>query len=369
MLFYLSVITISSLLAGMANTQKNRSRITYSILFFLSAVTMFVPLAMRDVGVDYEEYIRGYLGTAVGWDYFWRSYLGRPEPLYVVLNFLARWIFGSFQGVNFLCAMITIGFTFAGINRIKDITNLGTTIWSVGFIYYIFMYGLNRMMISVAIITWAFQYYFSKKAKIFIFWSIVAGLFHYAALLMIAFYFVLRWMEGRSYSFKTIKWGRVIISVTAILVLIYRVVPTVFGGFYWFVRYSNYFTLSFTPAALNNNAPTFLLLILLILYRNGILEYLNDKKPMMAMMILYVVLSVSSIILPIHRITYYFYPICAILYGTIPASKVLSKENAVAANMIYTFFIVVMGIIWLYLTLETGDLWAPYLVPYKWGSF
>ena len=54
---------------------------------------MFFPLALRSVGVDYEMYGLTYESTAVGWQAYWSSYLGRPEPLYALLNFAARWIF------------------------------------------------------------------------------------------------------------------------------------------------------------------------------------------------------------------------------------------------------------------------------------
>lgn len=371
MLFYFTVITVASFCAGIANTQKYYNRYFSRFFFILSSIIMFVPLAMRDVGVDYDQYIISYLRTATDWSVYWSNYILSPEPLYVVLNYMARGIFGSFQGVNFLCAILSIGFTFAGIYRFKDKVNLGTAVWCFGFLYYLMMYGLNRMMISVAIITWAWQYYFSRKPKTFIIWAIIAGLFHYAALLMIPFYFVLKWMESRKFSIHNIKWFRVIISVTLILVVIYRVVPTVFGGYYWFARYRGYFELSFTLSALNNNAATYLLILLVIIFRRVLTEYLDEYKPMISMIILYTVLSLACVIMPIHRITYYFYPICILLYGAIPAAGVLStaeRGHAQESNIIYFSIVFLMGVLWIYQFLH-GDLWGQFLVPYKWGSF
>lgn len=331
---------------------------------------MFIPLAMRNMGVDYEEYVRGYLSTSVNWSYFWHKYLGRPEPLYVLLNYLARWTFHNYQGVNIICAALSVGFTFAGIYKFKDKVNIGAAIWCFGFLYYIMMYGLNRMMISVSIISWAWQYYFSRNTKKFIIWSVISGLFHYAGLLMIPLYFVLKWMEGKSFTLKSIKWFRMIFSVFAILTIIYVVVPKIFGNYIWFIRYSKYFELSFNLSALNNNAATYLLVILVIVYRKKLSDYLEEYKSLITMLFMYIVLSFASVIMPIHRITYYFYPVCVILYSAIPTAGVLSFGNGhkkIISNIVYYLMILLMGFLWIYQFLS-NDLWGRFLIPYRWGT-
>ncbi len=369
MSFYIAVILSSSFLAWIANTQKNRNRIITFVLFVISAVIMFVPLAFRSVGVDYEEYIKGYASTAVNWSTYWSGYLGRPEPLYALLNYIARWIFGDFQGVNILCALLSIAFTFAGIYSYKDKVNLGLAIWCQGFLYYIIMFGLNRLMISVSIIAWTWKYYFSKNTAKFIIWAVIAGLFHYAALLMIPFYYVLRWMEGKSFSLKKVKWIRVILSITLILVVIYYYIPRLFGGFYWFARYSKYFDLSFTFSALNNNAGTYLIVFIVLIFRKPLAVYLDEYKSMLNMLIMYTVLSFACVIMPIHRLTYYFYPICILLYSAIPASGVLAGKRTnykVTVNAVYILIVFIMGLLWIYQFLH-NNLWGQYLIPYRWS--
>ena len=223
MLFYYAIIIIASAVASIANTQKKVNKPVTSFLFFVSALVMLFPVAMRGIGVDYDVYVGGYNATSVNWDVYWKKYSWRPEPLYAVLNYLARWMFNSFQGVNILCAIISIGFTFAGLYKFKEKVNLGTAVWCFGFIYFIMFFGLNRMMIAVSIITWGWQYYFSNNTKKLFVWAIIAGLFHYSAFLMIPFYFILKWLEKKKITIKEIKWYKVIISVSIIFLLIYKV--------------------------------------------------------------------------------------------------------------------------------------------------
>ena len=173
MLFYLAIIAISTLFAAMANLKKENNNVS-NILYLISAVILFIPLALRDCGVDYEVYQRTYYSTAnLSWTDYWRLYNGRPEPLYAVLNCIASKIFHSFQWVNILCALLSIHYTYAGIYQFKDTLNLGISVWSFGFTYYIMMYGLNRMMIAVSLVTWAYHYWIEKKTVKYIIWIVI----------------------------------------------------------------------------------------------------------------------------------------------------------------------------------------------------
>lgn len=371
MFFYYAIIIIASAVAGIANTQKKVNKSVTSLLFFLSALVMLLPLAMRGIGVDYDVYVGGYNATSVNWADYWRNYSWRPEPLYAFLNYLARWLFNGFQGVNILCAIISIGFTFAGLYKFKEKINLGTAVWSFGFIYYIMMFGLNRMMIAVSIITWGWQYYFSKSTKKLFAWTVVAGLFHYSAFLMIPFYCILKWVEKKKITIKDINWYKVIIAVSIVFLLIYIIIPVVFGGFSWYNRYSSYFNLTFNPSALNNNAATYLLIVLVVVYKRSLLNYLDEYKSMIAIMVLYVVLSLACMIMPIHRITYYFYPICVLLYSAIPPSGVLTgnnKAHRTIASILFLLIILCMGVLWIFQFMKS-DLWGEIIVPYKIGLF
>lgn len=372
MLFYVVIIASATLFAVMANNEKSKHKIVSDILFIISALILFVPLAMRDCGVDYEEYYRTYLSTASRtWQNYWRLYIGRPEPLYSVLNYFAYWIFDSYQGVHFLCALLSIGFSYAGIYKFKDKIGLGVAVWSIGFNYYLMMYGLNRMMLAVSIITWAYHYWIDKKTFKFIVWTIIAGLFHYSAFLMIPLYFLLLWISSKKGIFHELKWGRVIVVVALIFVVIYRVVPVVFGSFPWFVRYQQYFILSTTFEALNNNIQTYPTVIFALLYHKTIENYLEDKK-LLYMLYIYVMLCVVSVIMPVHRICYFFYPCIVLLNGVLPRALYVSSgktERSSGNSLMFLGLMTVVGLFAIWLITCYGIHWAPYINPYKMGSF
>jgi len=370
MLFYLSIIALATFFAFLANNEKRRHERISAIFYIISALILFFPLAMRDCGVDYEEYYRTYLSTATrSWEVYWSLYIGRPEPLYSVLNFAADYIFKSYQGVHILCAAISIGFSYAGYYKFKDKVSLTLAIWTFGFNYYIMMYGLNRMMLAVSIITWAYHYWIEKKTIKFIIWAIIAGLFHYSAFLMIPLYFVLLWIDKRQTLLQGLKWGRVFISVALIFIVIYRVVPQVFSGFSWFVRYQQYFILSTTFEALNNNIQTYPTVLFAIVFRKRIEKYLQDRK-ILNMLYIYAMLCAVSVIMPVHRICYYFYPCIGLLNGVIPSSAYdyyNTRESAVQNNIFFNFAMIAVGIFAIWLITCYGIHWAPYINPYKMG--
>lgn len=371
MLFYLLLIASSSLFATMANLEKHKRKYTMIVFYLISALILLIPLAMRDCGVDYDEYYRTYLSSErIKWNDYWKTYLGRPEPLYVVLNYAAVRIFGTYQGVNILCAVLSIGFSFAGFYRFRDEINLGMAVWSLGFSYYIMMFGLNRMMIAVSIVTWAYYYLVKKRTIRCIIWFLVAGLFHYSAFLMIPFYFLLLWIDRKKHLLRTMNVWRVALVILSLFVVIYQVVPKIFGNYPWFVRYEQYFMLSFTFEALNNNIHTYPTVLFAVLYRKRISSYLNNET-LLRMLYIYMALCVTSIIMPVHRLCYFFYPCIVLLNGIIPNSNDLAfveKRNAVQNNAVFTIIMFAVGVFEIWLLTCYAIHWSPFINPYKMGN-
>lgn len=374
MFFYVGVISIASALGFLA-TGCRKVELQMRFFYILSGIVMFIPLAMRTVGVDYVSYVATYEETEMlGWNMFWKQYTGRPEPLYAVLNFVACKIFHSFQGVNFLCALVTIVFTYAGIYRYREKINLGITIWSVGFLYYILMFGLNRMMIAVALYTWAYQYYLTKNLKKYSIWCIIAGMFHYSALLMIPLYFVLIWLEDGKNKYTLLKKMFSVIGVVIVFVFVYHAAPILFGGFSWFVRYEGYFNLLFDFRALNNNLMVYLLVILMIIYKKQVSSYLGQFKDLINLFNLGIMLALVSVVLPIHRLCYFMFPVAALLYGCMPGAErcgrniILKRSDNIFLET-YILLLFLMGCFSIYKMTVVDSLWAPYITPYAWGLF
>ena len=367
MFFYFFIICVASVFAGGASCFLKQSRLVAKTMYVMSALTLFLPLAMRGMGVDYNVYVATYSSVSdVSWVQYWTHYDLRPEPLYVILNFVAKWIFGNFSGVNFLCALVSISFTYAGIWKYKEKVNLGLTIYTVGFSYYIMMYGLNKMMLAVSIITWAYHYYTKKRFWKYLFLTVVASAFHYSALIMIPLYYVMNKMNALKEWLKNPGRIKVIVWIAAIFVAIYYVFPRAFGSMPWFNRYSGYFSLGFTPGALLNNAHLFFCAIISYHYRNRLKKHLKDSDGLYSMMIVFILLAAGSVIMPIHRVCFFMFPCASIMYGAIPVAfkSIFYRKVSDINKILYYCIVIAIGILWLYYFLEININWGAYLVPY-----
>lgn len=368
MLFYLIVIIASSSLATIAEITKYKNILLTNFFIFCSALVMLVPLAMRGMGVDYDQYELSYnIISLYPFSDYWTLYLGRPEPLYVLMNYTAYWILGDFQGVNILCAILSIGFTFCGLYRFKNYINIGLSVWIIGFLYYIMMYGLNRMMIAVSIIGWAYSYCINRNTKKFIMWCIIAGGFHYSALLMIPFYFIIWWINNNKIYKQVIAYT----AVAFIFIGIYHIVPQLFGQFIWFDRYIIYFDLGINIEALNNNAIIYIFIPFFTLYSMAMNRAFGDVYTVLSSTFkVFLVISLISIFMPIHRVGYLFYPEIAILYSMIPRAMVGLKNKGVNKYALFYYGLMLIGgILWIYHFLEMGTLWAPFLNPYELSNY
>ena len=81
--------------------------------------------------------------------------------------------------------------------------------------YYLVFYNMLRQMISVAIILFASRYLYEKKFWKYLFWVIIAGLFHKSAYLMIFLYLLTYKLDSE----KINKWFYRIILISPIFML------------------------------------------------------------------------------------------------------------------------------------------------------
>lgn len=367
MAIYLSIISIASLLALCCNFLRKNS--WFQMIFFIfSAIVLLIPLALRGMGVDYESYTLMYYKVSdVTWGSYWDDYIGKPEPFYALLNFFAYWFFDDYQGVNILCAVLSIFFTYAGLFKFRREINLGVAVWSFGFIYYLMMYGLNRMMIALSIITYAYPYFMAGKNKKMIFWSVIAGMFHYSAFLMIPFGFFLNWMRRHNKNgILNFRKFMSIIGIAMVFIFIFTLTPKIFSSFNWFTRYEIYFQLNIEPAALNNNWMTYPAVFLVVLFSRQFFEIFKQYKNIINAVFVFIFVSLVSVIMPVHRLCYYFYPAIVLIYSSF--SRTI-KDVLDISLMLYFIVLFFLGVMSIYVYTVYNQLWAPFINPYQMGNF
>lgn len=281
-----------------------------------------------------------------------------------VLAYLANWIFHSFFGVNWLCAFITILFTFLGLYKLKDYIHYGLTIWTIGFSYYIFMYGLNRIMIAVAIVTWAYHYLLDQKIKSFLFWVVVAGMFHYSAFIMIPVCIIAIIIDKNNVSFP---WEKILVLMVVLIALLYFVAPRILPMNSWAIKYKQYFQLQLVASSALNNASFFLLFIIIICSGKKMINITGKASFLVWYTDILFIFTILFTIFHIHRLSYYLFPCACMLYSRMPEVFIKSNDNKSAVLIYLCMF--AMGIFFIYYNTTINELWAPVITPYRMFEF
>ncbi len=195
MIVYIAAFVISMVLASIAQRAKAHyeevtmggafaSSATYRWAMFFSFLPIFVVAAIRrDVGTDMPIYSDFYIWINSGVDRF-------SEPMFNLLNRVAKWLFNDFQGVLVLSALATGIFCFKAMYEQSISVPISLLFLFLSGIYFNSLNQL-RQGISMAIMLYAFKYVGDRKFGKYLFWIIIAYLFHASSLVYIpAFFFV-----------------------------------------------------------------------------------------------------------------------------------------------------------------------------------
>jgi len=368
---YFGSIIGASLFAALSSKYfviRKGKRCLNSIFWVISFFMLFIPLAFRGGGVDHISYVNYYNTIDNLREIYLPVYNGTPEPLFVVINYIAVYIFGNMQYVYIISALITMSFTYKAFSRMYGRINIGLCIFLFGTSYYLFMYGLVRMFIAVSIITYAYKYIEEKKTLKFIAFSCLAGLFHYSAFLMIPLYFAITYKMN--YDKELLKKNRthyfqIFFIYSAVFLVLYYLFPIVAKSFGIYERYAVYFNSSGNIFTIISIADKFFLIILVLIYKEQIYKTIINGFLYSKMLWLMVIIILFSLLLPITRLSYFFYPSCIYLYSAIP--KIISNKASSASAAVGLYYIVlsIMGLSWLVYSVFSANSWVLNLIPYS----
>ena len=367
-------VVLATVLGLFSDLTRKYNPLLSNVFFLLSATSLLIPLALRGMGVDYQNYILSYMDAAMRDPLeYWSAYEGRPEPLYAILNYVAFWTFGCFQGVNVLCAVLTIVPTFWAMSYFRNKVSIGLTVFAFGFSCYMLCYGLNRMMIAVAIVFSSYVAYIERKTVRYFMLVLIAGLFHYSAFIMMPMFLLLKWLEhGTSMTF--FNGVKRIVGVTLAMAAIIYIFPKLTSSYSWHTRYDGYFVSRFSLSAINNSAQFFPVFLYVLLNTKRLEKYFDTQESLVSMVHLLIMLTIVGSIFSMHRLCYYLFPAGMLMYGVIPRAikaEATGKYDKLRYGSTLAVLITLLyGGIWLarpYYTVDT--LWMPYLEPYVLGKF
>jgi len=378
------VLIISAVLFAYIAQKFSKKRLN-KFFWWLSFLSLWIPVAFRASGVDHVSYYNYFVeAQALGTDYF-SSYQGSPEPLFALLIYLIALKANNFQYVYIITSFIALFFTYLGFSKMGNRTSLPIVIWWFSTTYYMSFYGLVRMSVAIGIMTYALHFIEKRKMRNYLFFCIIATLFHYSACFMFIVYllfarqnqynlqlttkrknpieFINKYTTNRNLQTKITISNKLTLKIVLVglsTYAIYKIFPYLFNGFIWYSKYTNYFDLAITFQAINNLAGFYLLFILLFLFQRAIKVTISQGVLYVNLTWIMLVLGVISVVFPITRLTYYLMPVGCYVYGFIP-KLLFDKRLKFLLYMIY----LIVGVMWWYYVYMTPGLWGNYILPYK----
>lgn len=297
----------------------------YYVLVLLPPV-LFATIRYN-IGTDYMNYWYYYNGAGNYYSY---------EPLFRLLNVIARNVFHGFYGVLLLSALLTYGFLLASLVKLKDHISISMALWVYYCYYYVASFNVMRQLIAVSIILYATVLLAENKKIIFVVLVIVASLFHTSAILTLVF-LLLKQLQNVKVRHHMV----LIFSGAVLLIFSGGVLLNSFGGFMG--DYSKYLSHSngiVSFAYLIDILPTFLVVAIPIFIY--IYYYRSDRE-----FDLYCIIGLFSIVVLIigyhfswfQRVLYYF-DIMQVLVVAINTRRIrLPQNRLIVKSAIFIFYL------------------------------
>lgn len=304
---------------------KSKHNWLYYVLVLLPPV-LFATIRYN-IGTDYMNYWFYYNGAGN-----YASY----EPLFRLLNLIARNVFNGFYGVLLLSALLTYGFVLASLVRLKNYVSISIGLWVYYCYYYVASFNVMRQLIAVSIILYATVLLAENKEILFTILVVVASLFHFSAILTLVFLLL-----KRIQSVKSRQQMFLIFSGAVLLIFLGGALFNSLEGFMG--DYSKYLAHSngiVSFAYLIDILPTFLVVAIPIMIY--IYYYRMDRK-----FDLYCIIGLFSIVVLImgyhfrwfQRVLYYF-DVMQVLIIAINMRRIrLPQNRIIVKSAVFIFYL------------------------------
>lgn len=199
---------------------------------------IFLSTVRYKVGIDYDTYIKHYIQIREWFDFELLFEFYSREPLYVLTTYIGGLLdfFKNGTGIFFVYASIFVGCTFKGILNFKDKISIPLSIFIFCTTYYLVSYNTARQMIAVAIIFWNFKNIWEKKPIKYIIFTIIAGMFHKTAYVMLFLYLLSLKVESK----KINKAFYILIALSPIFMYpLYQVLVFIANNYGFYKHYTN----------------------------------------------------------------------------------------------------------------------------------
>lgn len=187
-------------------------------IFYFSSLPLILISGLRyDVGTDYfPTYYTGFYRILT------RKMVDNFEIGYILFNKLIQIFTDNVFVLFFLTSILFIMFTFKGIYNLSINIPLSIVLLLLTRYFFISMNGV-RQFISLAILLCSIKYIIERDLKKYLFFMLLAFLFHYTSILFIPCYFLCRLKISKLkfvfFSFITVFGSKLILKLAMILLI------------------------------------------------------------------------------------------------------------------------------------------------------
>lgn len=308
LILYLLIFAISSTLI-FYGTQYKRSLFTYTGL----ALPAILSALRFNVGTDYHTYIAMYQNLH---DLPLKNFLSvygyfKLEPTFYVLSQLSYRLVGGPELLFGIFGFLSILFFYLGLRRL-NVGKIGIVMCLYLTMIFPLTFNMVRQGVAVSIIFYAISFSIEKKFWKYLFWVLVAAIFHFTAILALPLYYLPRIVGQR------LSINRNIARILGAFILLSLTIPRIINTtaeLSLFSKYAAYTT--FVPGGTGGNYSFYIKLILvfsaLILYKFKKLKGQNVPLYILLAAVELALLSVGFFAPFIRRISVYMMPFTLLL--------------------------------------------------------
>lgn len=355
-LFYCSVILFAVLFASFAELSQS-NKLLYGFFMFLSFFTLFFVYGFRDFsGIDDPVYLRIFEQIAHNGmlDYFKYSTM---EPGYLILNKVVSIFTDNYLYMQLISSFIPLFLFYYGFNKYKRIISLPTAVFLLCTMIFFQMLaaGLVRMFIALGIVFLAFRFIPQQQPKRYVFYILLATLFHYSSFFLIFLvYFAINKnnLSKRTKQFYTI----IFVSSPILFIFISRFIVPMLGS-----RYRGYGTLNSINLSIGDFTTLPLIFLLLFFYKK-----IHDNRKRLFFKLFIFVYSLSLIIfifgdlIGIGRLIFYSY--AAFILGV---AMIVKEIRFNTSKIVFFSIIIFYGFLYVFYSQFANQSHIPFLFPYE----
>ena len=185
-LYFIVLLLVTLFLFFAEKNRKHKLLFNLNIFISSSILVLFAGTRSSNVGTDTNNYIS--IFNQINNDRV-SDNNSSIEFFYLLLNKIAYFFSSDYSALLLSVAIVAVYF------NMKVITKLSSNLWVSVFVFitlgsYVFFFNAARQGIAVALVGMAILQLHEKNIKKYIFWILIASLFHKTALVMIPIYFV-----------------------------------------------------------------------------------------------------------------------------------------------------------------------------------